>query len=53
MLAALIAFIFTVKEVKWAKEMKENSIKYGIEEDENKEDIPYGEGGFRYGGDEI
>ena len=37
MLAALIAFIFTVKEVKWAKEMQENSIKYGIEENEEKE----------------
>ena len=42
MLAALIAFIFTVKEVKWAKEMKENSIKYGIEEDDNKEDAGKG-----------
>ncbi|MBE6732310.1 MAG: SLC45 family MFS transporter, partial [Ruminococcaceae bacterium] len=37
MLGALLVFILTVKEVKWAKEMQENSIKYGIEENEEKE----------------
>lgn len=33
MLAALLIFLFTVKEVKWSKEMHDNSIKYGIEEE--------------------
>lgn len=42
MLAALVAFIFTVKEVKWAKEMKEQSVKYGIEEDDDKEETGKG-----------
>lgn len=37
MLIGLIVFLLTVKENKWAEEMKQDSIKYGIEE-EVKED---------------
>ena len=36
MLAALLIFLFTVREVKWAKEMRENSIKFGIEEEKEE-----------------
>lgn len=44
MLAALLVFVLTVKEVKWAKEMQANSIKYGIEEKEDDADKEKGKG---------
>ncbi len=36
MVAALLVFIFTVKEKKWADEMAEDTVKYGIEEKEEE-----------------
>ena len=35
MLGALIVFMATVREPLWSKQMREDSIKYGIEEEEN------------------
>ena len=37
MVAALIVFLCTVREPLWAKEMREDSVKYGIEEDDGAE----------------
>ena len=38
MLASLLIFVFTVREKKWAEEMRADSLKYGIEEDEPADD---------------
>ncbi len=39
MVAALVIFLATVKEKRWAKEMEEDSIKYGIEESSDGEEV--------------
>ncbi|MBQ7332884.1 MAG: MFS transporter [Clostridia bacterium] len=36
MLVSLLVFMFTVKEKKWAKEMEEDTVKYGITEKEEE-----------------
>lgn len=36
MLAALAVFLITVKEPKWAQQMRDDSVKYGIEEEEEQ-----------------
>lgn len=36
MLAALAIFLITVREPKWAQQMREDSVKYGIEEEEGQ-----------------
>ena len=38
MLGALAIFLLTVRETKWAAQMREDSVKYGIEETEEKAD---------------
>ena len=40
MVAALLIFLFTVREKEWAAQMQSDSIRYGVEE---KEDTPSGE----------
>ena len=37
MLAALVVFVLTVREVEWAQQMKRDSIAYGIEEEPEEE----------------
>lgn len=37
MIVSLVVFLLTVREKKWAEEMREDSIKYGIEEDDDVE----------------
>lgn len=38
MLAALVVFMLTVREVEWAEEMQRDSVSYGIEEEEEATD---------------
>ena len=40
MLVSLVIFLLTVREKKWAKEMEEDSVKYGVEEAAETEDQP-------------
>ena len=39
MLCALTVFLITVKEKKWAAQMQEDSVRYGIEEKQTKEEM--------------
>ncbi len=38
MLAALVVFVLTVREVEWAQQMRQDSITYGIEEETGEEE---------------
>ena len=38
MLLCLVIFLLTVQEVKWSKQMREDSVKYGVEEKEEKKE---------------
>lgn len=40
MLLSLVIFVFTVREKKWAKEMEEDSVRYGVEKVSQESDMP-------------
>ena len=42
MLAALVVFLASVREKAWAKQMREDSVKYGIEEEQEQDGVKRG-----------